>query len=156
MNNPMLKNLKRKPKWKITQERDELLASQKSLRSETDELKDLLIKLQTEERDALINNDESRITELDVKINAVVDKIAKNDERYKNNANILEVYSKIVKNDREGGSSRSNAVVGAVTGLGGMALGYFGLRKSFQSDMDGTMHNKKTLEWVKSFFMKKK
>jgi hypothetical protein len=62
------------------------------------------------------------------------------------NAEVLEIYSKVLKNDKEGKSTSVGAAVGAVTGLGALGLGWLSLKKAYQSDIDGSMVNKKVLD----------
>ena len=140
----------RKSKWKIKQERDELQLMQQRLRMGVEVFEKRIAELKDEEIQAFKDNDGAKIAELETKINDLNEKIEKIDKRYKANADILETYSKIVKNDREGVSSNSNAIVGAITGLGGLGLAYFGLRQSYTADVDGLLPNKKTFEWVKN------
>lgn len=149
MNNAMFKKLKRKPKWKLIEEQKELQLQQKKLRMETDLLKDNLSKLKDDEIAALQGNDGGTIALIENKISMVRGKIEENDRRYKANAEVLEIYSKIVKNNREGAGATTNSVIGVVTGLGGLVLGGIGLHQAYKSDMEGTLHNKKTLDWIK-------
>lgn len=142
------KRLKRREKWRLTQEQDELQIQQRKLRTETDELLRNLILLQDAETKAIVANDEASITLLSAQINTAKEKIRLNDERYKANAEILKNYSEAVKNDREGESSGVKTAVGCITGLGGLALGAIGLKKAYETDMTGELINKKTLDWV--------
>lgn len=148
MDKSVIKKLKRKPKWKLKKERFELQEQQKTIRLETEKLESHVSQLKDDEIAALKANDTSTIEFLDHRIAVLEKKIADNDKRYKANAEILEIYSKIVKNDKEGTSSSVGSAVGTITGLGGLALGIIGLRKAYQSDEVGSMVNKKTLDFV--------
>ena len=139
----------RKSKWKIRAERDELQIMQQRLRKNVEILEKQISELQAEEIQAFKNNDGSKIAELEVKIDDLKEKVEGFDKRYKANADVLKTYSEIDKNDREGSGITSNAIVGAITGLGGLALAYFGLRQAYTADVEGLLPNKKTLEWVK-------
>lgn len=148
MNNAMMKKLRRKPQWKLQEERDELQLEQRQLRTETGILKARLNELRDNRTKASQANDESSLAVTDNLIEFVETKISENDKRYKTNAEVLEIYSKVVKNDKEGKSLLRNSLIGAATGLGGLALAAIGLKKAYQSDLEGTLVNKKTLEWV--------
>lgn len=148
MDNAMYKKLKRKPKWKLNQERNELQEIQKVLRMETRELEDNLDKLKNDEIAAFKANDTVSIPVIEAQIEMIEKTISEKDKRYKMNADILEVYSKVSKNDKEGDSASVGTAIGAVTGLGGLALAFIGLKKAYNSDMEGTLINKKTLDWV--------
>lgn len=148
MNNAMMKKLRRKPQWKLQEERNELQLEQRNLRTETGILKARLDELRDNRTKALNANDESSLAVTDNLIEFVETKISENDKRYKTNAEALEIYSKVVKNDKEGKSLLRNSLIGAATGLGGLALAAIGLKKAYQSDMEGTLVNKKTLEWA--------
>ena len=154
MNNAMFKKLKRKPKWKLRKEREELQEQQRLLRLETEKLEARLSGLKDDEIVALKGNDGESIAVIESQIKKITSKIEANDKRYKNNADILEVYSKIIKNDKEGNNSTATTVAAWVTGIGGLALGYLGLKKSYEYDMDGEkpllVIRPKTREFMKS------
>ena len=152
MNNTMLKKLKKKPKWEIAQERSELRLQQQKLRIETEVYTKTLSGLKDDYNIALKAEepDGENIAYIENQISTIEDKIIQNDKRYKANAEVLEIYSKIVKNDREGNASTRNSAVGVITGIGGLVLAGFGLKKAYESDMEGTLVNKKTLDWAKS------
>lgn len=149
MDNNLLKKLKRKPKWKLKEERDDLQMEQRLLRRRNDILSNELEQRKTEEIAALKADNQTAITLLDRQISDIEKKINENEKHYKNNAEVLEIYSKVLKNDREGKSSMVASWVGAVTGLVGAGVAVTGLRMSFKSDEEGGLINKKTLEWVK-------
>lgn len=146
--NAMLRKLKRTPKWKLKKEREEVQEQQKVIRVKLTELEDALDKLKDTEIAALKANDGDAVALVDDQIKAIEKKIENLDKRYKANAEILEIYSKIIKNDREGSSSTAGAWAGWVTAIGGLALGAFGLKKAYDADVSGELTNKKTLDWV--------
>jgi len=148
MNNAVYKTLKRKPKWKLKEERTELQEIQKVLRTETCELEKHLDRLKSDEIAAFKANDTTSISVLEAQIEMVEKAITEKDKRYKMNADILEVYSKVSKNDKEGDGASVSSAIGAITGLGGLALGFIGLKKAYNSDLEGSLVNKKTLDWV--------
>ncbi len=152
MNNAMFHKLKRRPKWKLRQERDELQEQQQKLRQETQRLEDRVSELKDNEIAALKANDGTTIAVLEGQIDNLEKKIRKNDERYKNNATVLEVYSKILKNDNDRRNSNAGTIAAWVTGLGGLGLGYLGLKKSYEYDRDGEapllVIRPKTREWM--------
>lgn len=149
MENNLIKKLKRKPKWKLKEERDDLQMEQKLIRKQNDILQSELERFKDDEIVALKGNNTSAITVLERQISSMEKKIAENEKRYKNNAEVLEIYSKVLKNDREGKSSVVASWVGAITGIVGAGVAVTGLRMSFKSDEEGSLINKKTLDWVK-------
>ena len=154
MSNAMFEKLKRKPKWKVKKERDELYEQQKLLRIATEKLEERLGELKNDEITALKANDGNSVTVIENQIEAIENKINSNDERYKRNATILEIYSKILKNDKEGNSNVASTIVACATGIGGLALGVLGLKKSYEYDTDGEkpllVIRPKTREFIKS------
>lgn len=149
MNNKLISKLKRTPKWKLNQERDDLQMEQKLLRNRIKELENHLDKLKDDEIAAFKGNDSSTITVLDHQIQATEELIKKAKADYKDNADVLEVYSKVLKNDREGKSASRNSWFGALGTIAGAGLAAVGLKKAYDSDEAGTLVNKKTLDWVK-------
>ena len=149
MDNSLMKKLKRKPKWKLKEERDELQMEQKLLRKENETLDTQVQNLKNDLISAFKGNDQSSIAVLEQQIKNLESRIVKNSGRYTNNAEVLEIYSKVLKNDREGKSSMIGSWVGAITGLVGAGAAVAGLKMAYNSDNEGTLVHKKTLEWVK-------
>lgn len=149
MNNNLFNKLKRKPKWKLKQERDELQMEQKLIRQKCGVYSERLNECKDNEIKALKANDGDSITVIDREIDDLQKKISECEKRYKNNAEVLEIYSKVLKNDREGKSSTIGSWIGALTGLVGAGVAVAGLKMSFKSDEEGTLHRKKTLDWIK-------
>ncbi len=142
----IMKKLERKPKQTLKMERQELQDQQKVLRVRRDEL-------DKHKRDLKDNLDVAKkakqadaVTLIESQIKSLEDEISKISDTYMKNAEILEIYSKVLKNDKEGKSTSIGAVIGAVTGLGSLVLGGLSLKKAYQSDVDGTMVNKKVLD----------
>ncbi len=138
----------REEKWELKQEVKELEKQQKSIRQETEELLRSLDKLHDDEKQAIKNNDSTKIALISAKIEEVKEKIDRNDKRYANNTTSLENFSKTRKNDAERECSKLNSLIGAITGLGSLTLGGIGLKMAYDSDMEGALVNKKTLDWV--------
>ena len=149
MNNNLLAKLKRKPKWKLKEERDDLQMEQKLIRQAVKEFEANVDKLKDDEIIALKGNDSTAITVIDRQIETTEKLIEKYKANYKNNAEVLEVYSKVLKNDREGKASSRNSWFGALSSVAGVGLAAFGLKKAYTSDQEGTLVNKKTLDWIK-------
>ena len=149
MNNNLLGKLKRKPKWKLKEERDDLQMEQKLIRNQIKEFEANLDKLKDDEIVALKGNDSTSIAVIERQIETTEKLIEKYKANYKNNADVLEVYSKVLKNDREGKASSRNSWFGALSSVAGVGLAAFGLKKAYTSDQEGTLVNKKTLDWVK-------
>ena len=149
MNNNLLGKLKKKPKWKLKEERDDLQMEQKLIRQRIKVLEEDLSKLKDDYIVALKGTDGGAIAVLENKIEITEKKIDKHKADYKNNADVLEVYSKVLKNDREGKASSRNSWFGAISSVAGVGLAAFGLKKAYDSDQEGTLVNKKTLDWIK-------
>ena len=149
MNNNLLSKLKRKPKWKLREERDDLQMEQKLLRQNQKELEANLSALKDAQIVALKSNDSGSIAVLDRKIELAEKQIARIKGDYKDNADVLDVYSRVLKNDREGKAASRNSWFGALSSVAGVGLAAFGLKKAYDSDQEGTLVNKKTLDWVK-------
>ena len=143
------RRLRRKPRWKVREERNELMLQQKKLRLETEKLEAQIDNLKDDEIVALKGNDGTAIAVIEEKIRAAQEKIAQNDKRYKDNESALKVYSEVAKNDSDSDNNTLATVVGVITGIGGLAIGSVGLFKAYQSDEDGTLVRKKTFDWIK-------
>lgn len=142
----IMKKLERKPKQTLKMERQELQDQQKVLRVRRSELeahRDLLKGSLDAAKQAKQNDN---VIMLESQIKSVEDDISKISDSYMKNAEVLEIYSKVLKNDKEGKSTSIGAAVGAVTGLGALGLGWLSLKKAYQSDLDGSMVNKKVLD----------
>lgn len=150
MDNNLFKRLKKQPKWKLRQERDELQMEQKIIRTRNAEYTSRLSACKDNQITALKANDGEAVALMDREIETLTVKIKANNERYKSNAEILEIYSKVLKNDREGKSSAVTGWVGAITGIVGAGAAVAGLKLAYNSDREGTLIGKKTLEWAKS------
>lgn len=149
MNNNLFGKLKKKPKWKLKEERDELQMEQKLIRQSIKEFEASLDKLKDNEIVALKGNDSTTITVIERQIETTEKLIEKYKANYKNNADVLEVYSKVLKNDREGKASSRNSWFGALSSVAGVGLAAIGLKKAYDSDLEGTLVNKKTLDWIR-------
>lgn len=142
----LMKKLERKPKQTLRQERQELQDNQKILRVKKAELEARKAQLLENLDLAKKAKKADEVTYLESVIKMTKDDISEVSESYMKNAEVLEVYSKVLKNDKEGKSSIVGATVGAVTGLGALGLGWLSLKKAYQSDLDGSMVNKKALD----------
>lgn len=149
MDNKLIGKFKRKPKWELKEERRDLQLDQKKLRGDLKELEGLLKTLKDEEINALKANDSEKITIVEHRIEMTEKSIARIKADYKENYDAIEAYSRALKNDREGESSRRNSWFGALSSIAGAALAAVGLKKAYNSDIEGTLVNKKTLDWVK-------
>ena len=130
----------------MRRERDELELVQKNLRERKAEL-DERLRMATATMLAAMDAKNDTIVELSKKqierINAEIEKITK---EYKENYQALEIYSKILKNDKEGDSSIIASIVGAATGATGIYLGIRSLNKAYETDTEGKMKNRGVLD----------
>ena len=143
----LTKKLEKKPKHTLKAEREELQDIQKNLRVRKEALATRKDELQDDLNLAYKANDGDSITLLEHQIKTTKDEIDMVSQDYKANAEILEVYSKVLKNDADGRASNIGAIVGAVSGAGALVLGGLSLKKAYAADNDGTMKNKGVLDF---------
>lgn len=142
----IMKMLEKKPKQTLKMERQELQDSQAVLRVSQRELDRRLSELKGDLDAARKAKQNDTVLLLESQIKSIEDDISKISDSYRKNAEVLEIYSKVLKNDKEGKATGVGAAVGAVTGLGALVLGGLSLKKAYQSDLDGSMVNKKVLD----------
>ena len=131
--------LRKKKKWELKQEYSMLVYQQKKLRLACDKLdeaeenfKDRMIEeLQKEEPDA------AEIAKIDQKMKDIKEVRERFEKKYKRNSEVLKTYRETLKlgNDCQNNGWRTASMW--VTGLGGLGLGYLGLKKAYEYDVDG-------------------
>ena len=141
-----MKMLEKKPRQTLKMERQELQDSQAVLRVRQRELDRRLTELKSDLDAARKAKQNDTVILLESQVKGIEEDISKISDSYRKNAEVLEIYSKVLKNDKEGKSTSVGAAVGAVTGLGALGLGWLSLKKAYQSDLDGSMVNKKVLD----------
>ena len=142
----IMKKLERKPKQTLKMERQELQDQQAVLRVRRSELERRRVELKADLDAAKKAKQNDNVILLEGQIKSIEDDISKISDSYMKNAEVLEIYSKVLKNDKEGKATGVGAAVGAITGLGALGLGWLSLKKAYQSDIDGSMVNKKVLD----------
>ena len=142
----IMKKLEKKPKQTLKMERQDLQDQQAVLRVHRSELERRRDELKGDLDVARKAKQNDNVILLESQIKSIEDDISKISDSYMKNAEVLEIYSKVLKNDKEGKSTSIGAAVGAVTGLGALGLGWLSLKKAYQSDLDGSMVNKKVLD----------
>lgn len=142
----IMKKLERKPKQTLKMERQELQDQQAVLRVRQRELDRRRVELKADLDTVKKAKQNDNVILLEGQIKSIEDDISKISDSYMKNAAVLEIYSKVLKNDKEGKATGVGAAVGAVTGLGALGLGWLSLKKAYQSDIDGSMVNKKVLD----------
>lgn len=130
----------------MRRERNELQLVQKDLRERKGVLDSqlrmataTLVAAMDAKNDTIVELTKSQIT----RINEEIERITK---EYKENYQALEIYSKILKNDKEGTASTIGSIVGAATGATGIYLGVKSLTKAYETDTEGKMKNKGVLD----------
>lgn len=141
------KKLQKQPKHTLKMERQELQDIQKCLRIKEETLKEHKDRLRDNLNTAYKAGDGDSITLLEHQIKDIKEEITEISMSYKENSEILEIYSKVLKNDADGRASNVGAIVGAVSGLGALGLGAMSLRKAYKTDVEGTMKNKGVLDF---------
>lgn len=142
----IMKKLQKKPKQTLKMERQELQDSQAVLRVRQRELDRRLAELKDDLDAARKAKQNDNVILLESQIKTIEEDISKISDSYRKNAEVLEIYSKVLKNDKEGKATGVGAAVSAITGLGALVLGGLSLKKAYQSDIDGTMKNKGVLD----------
>lgn len=142
----IMKRLSGKPKQTLRMERQELQDQQAVLRVRKSELDRRRTELKNDLDAAKKAKQSDNVILLESQIKSIEEDISKISDSYMRNAEVLEIYSKVLKNDKEGKATGVGAAVGAVTGLGALGLGWLSLKKAYQSDLDGSMVNKKVLD----------
>ena len=142
----IMKVLAKKPKQTLKMERQELQDQQAVLRVRRSELERRRTELKSDLDTAKAAKQNDNVILLESQIKSIEEDVTKISDSYMKNAEVLEIYSKVLKNDKEGKSTSVGAAVGAVTGLGALGLGWLSLKKAYQSDLDGSMVNKKVLD----------
>lgn len=142
----IMKRLEKKPKQTLKMERQELQDQQAVLRVHRSELERRRAELKNNLDTARKAKQNDTVILLESQIKSIEEDTSKISDSYMKNAEVLEIYSKVLKNDKEGKSTSVGAAVGAVTGLGALGLGWLSLKKAYQSDIDGSMVNKKVLD----------
>ena len=143
----IMKKLQKKPKRTLKMERQELQDIQEVLRVRKGELEAHKDRLKDDLVSACKANDGSSIALLERLIGSIKDDIDKISKEYKENSDILEVYSRVLKNDADARSANAGAIVGAITGAGALILGGMSLKKAYHADEEGTMKNKGVLDF---------
>lgn len=146
-----MKELKGKNKQSLRKEMKDLQDRQAYLRDENDSLKDEREQLRKEQIEIMSaekkeKKDEIRLTIIESRLDTIRSDLRDNTSEYKSNSEALECYSKIFKNKDEGKSSILGTLfTGAGTGAA-IWLGFKSLDKAYQSDVEGTLVNKKALD----------
>lgn len=144
--NKLMNELRKKNRQSLGKERKDLQDRQAFIRNKIETLqarKDGLI-------DSLITAGKAGDTETRELIQTEIELIRKDIQElsteHKNNGEVLECYSKIDKNGKE----TRNGLLGTLFAGGGtiaaIVLGKESLKRAYQSDMEGTLVNKKCLD----------
>ena len=107
----IMKRLAKKPKQTLKMERQELQDQQKVLRIRRDELDRRKQELKNNLDLAKQAKQSDTVTLLESQIKGLEDDISKISDTYMKNAEILEIYSKVLKNDQESKSSSIGAII---------------------------------------------
>ena len=150
MSNTTEKSSKKTRRWNVEAEKNELLLQQKKLREENEEIERQIALIEAEQIEAYKNNDGDKIALNEAKLEALNNRLARNDKRYKDNQEAVDTYSKITKNKSDSGNNVVGTIVSVITGFGGLAIAAIGLKKAYESDEDGTLVRKKTFDWIRN------
>lgn len=146
----MLETLKKKNRQTLEAERKDLQDRQAFLRVSRDELKDSRKKLRETYYAACKANDSTTKEVLEKELKDIKEDIAEIDKEYQTNSTSLELYSKVLKNRKEG----NGLLLGTLfTGLGTAAaiiLGKKSLDLAYETDTTGGLVNKKVIEVFKN------
>lgn len=139
-------SLKGKNKQKLNQELKDLQNRQAFLRKRKETLQEEREGLRDELYVAMKAEDDSSEKIIIKQIETIRDDIQEINSEYKMNSEALECYSKIVKNKDEGKSSLMGTLFAGVGTGAAIWLGHESLKKAYQSDIEGTLVNKKALD----------
>ena len=147
-NEKLLKIARKMSKKRLNEEQQVVEAEQEKLRERRDDCETELRRLNEEIKAKLRNGEDDTALEKELKlVEAEIDRI---DAKMTRNAEMLEIYSKVVKNRRDGGCGIANAVTGAVTGVASA----LGIALALGVDREGGLVDKTTLQ-LSQFFSRK-
>ena len=148
MDEKLIKKVKRMSKKRLAEEQQVVEAEQQELRERRDDCETELRRLNDEIKAKLRNGEDD--TQLEMELKLVEDEIDRIDAKMTRNAEMLEIYSRVVKNRRDGGCGIANAVTGAITGVASA----LGIALALGVDREGGLVDKTALQ-LSQFFARK-
>lgn len=144
--NKLMKDLKKKNRQTLGKERKDLQDRQAFLRSKIETLQ--------ARKDELIDNlivagkagDDKTREIIQVEIDLIRKDITELSNEHKNNGEVLECYSKAGKNDKDARTGLLGTLFAGGGTVAAIVLGRESLKRAYQSDMEGTLVNKKCLD----------
>ncbi len=145
----LIKKIKKMKRRTLTEERKKLQDRQAELGVRRDILTARFMELSADLDKAIeAKDDASQKLIMSQKAN-LKEEIEEISKEFKNNGEILKVYSEVRKNDRTGASEIGKVVVSALTGAATLGLAFIGLEKGYSYDEDGKpiMKNRSVIEF---------
>lgn len=148
--NKIKKELRKKRKKKLREEYSELIEVQNILKMRIGKVEEAIATLRSDEIIALKKEDKKNADLIESMIKQYELEYERMMKRYKMNSEILKLYSEVLKNGHEGRAAVGNLLIGSAGVAASTALAAIGLKKAYASDIEGTMRNAKTFDWIKS------
>lgn len=145
----IFKRKKRVPKSALKRERKALEERQEYLREKYQFLLEAYAKKLSQYDDEVAKGEEAdEATKTTIKQKLVTIKKLKEEieSEYDSNFDRIEQISKIVKNDDDRFDTNATTAVSALCSVGAVGLGVWTAKKAYESDTEGTLVNKKTLD----------
>lgn len=142
----MSKKSKKQIRWELINERQKLEENQKHLRENYELLLGAYASQLNAKEIAMKAEDDRSLKEIDIALDKITNLRKEIEDEYNSNLDRIDKISKIIKCDSDRVNSTFNIGIGALTGLGGLALSGLSLHKAYKSDNEGGMVFKKTLD----------
>lgn len=144
--NKVMKLLKKKNRQRLDLEFSQLQERQKELRETKEALEEKRDGLYQMRYAAMKAGDDATDKILVQQIADITDRIKEVKSEHKSNGEVLELYSKTIKNKSDANSALLSALFGGL-GTGAVIwLGKESLERAYNSDLEGTLVNKKALD----------
>lgn len=144
--NKVMKMLKKKNRQRLDLEFSQLQERQKELRELRETLEEQRNGLYQMRYAAMKAGDENTDKVLVQQISDISDHLKEVRAEHKSNGEVLELYSKVIKNKKDANSTLLSVLFGGV-GTGAVIwLGKESLERAYNSDLEGTLVNKKALD----------
>ena len=144
--NKVMKMLRKKNRQRLDLEFGQLQERQKELRELRETLEEKRDGLYQMRYAAMKAGDDATDKVLVQQISDIGDRIKEVKSEHKSNGEVLELYSKVIKNKKDANSTLLSVLFGGL-GTGAVIwLGKESLERAYNSDLEGTLINKKALD----------
>lgn len=143
------KELKKKKKRRLKQEYADLIELQNALRLRIAKAEEAIAQMRSNEIIALRKEDKGQADICESIIAQYTEEYKRMTTRYKSNSEILKIYAEVLNCRSDSRIGLFNAITGAAGIAASAAIASVGLKKAYQSDIEGTMRNNKVFDWIK-------